>query len=335
MGRKNGERAHRHDASYRLLFAHPQMVETLVRDFVAEPWVEDLDFSTLQRLNATYVTGTLERRESDMVWKLRRQDGSQVYVYLLIEFQSRPDRFMAVRLMVYLGLLYEDLISRGELLPGRRLPLVIPLVVYNRDRKWRQPLDLADLVERVDGPAAMYVPSLRYRVIDQGSYPPEDLARQDSLVSLLFWLEKNRHPESAPRMAARWLRKVRARRDQPLRHAFTEWLDNVLPGQRFAAGPENLKPEELETMLEERVREWSRELRREGQERGLERGLKQGRKEGLKEGEASLLLRQLERKFGPLDAKTKARVRKASSERLLEWGDRILTAERLSQVFGD
>jgi flagellar biosynthesis/type III secretory pathway protein FliH len=124
-----------------------------------------------------------------------------------------------------------------------------------------------------------------------------------------------------------------------LRHAFTEWLDNVLPGQRFAAGTENLEPEELETMLEERVREWSRDLRREGQQRGLEEGLKQGlkkgRQEGRQEGEANLLLRLLERKFGPLDPKTKARIRRAGAERLLHWGERILTAERLDQVFGD
>ncbi len=88
-------------------------------------------------------------------------------------------------------------------------------------------------------------------------------------------------------------------------------------------------------MLEERVREWSRNLRQEGQQRGMEKGLKQGLKKGRQEGEANLLLRQLERKFGPLDPKTKARIRKAKAERLLEWGERILTAERLDQVFGD
>jgi hypothetical protein len=32
-------------------------------------------------------------------------------VYLLLEFQSTVDPFMAVRIMVYLGLLYQDLIK--------------------------------------------------------------------------------------------------------------------------------------------------------------------------------------------------------------------------------
>jgi hypothetical protein len=82
---------------------------------------------------------------------------------------------------------------------------------------------------------------------------------------------------------------------------------------------DDLSPEEFERMLEERIQEWSRQLR----------------KEGRHQGEANLLLRQLEWKFGPLAPKSKTRVRKADTEHLLEWGRRILTAERLDQVFGD
>ena len=63
--------------------------------------------------------------------------------------------------------------------------------------------------------------------------------------------------------------------------------------------------------------------------------LMEGRQEGRKEGEEALLVRLLERKFGPLDRTTRTRVRQADAERLLEWGERLLTAERLEQVFAD
>ena len=45
--------------------------------------------------------------------------------------------------------------------------------------------------------------------------------------------------------------------------------------------------------------------------------------------------RQLERRFGALDEPTRQRMESAEADRLLEWGDRILTAERLEDVFGD
>lgn len=79
--------------------------------------------------------------------------------------------------------------------------------------------------------------------------------------------------------------------------------------------------EEFETMLAESIDRWNREIR------------EKGRQEGYREGEAGILLRQLRLKFGPLDAAIESRVRSADAERLLEWGDRILSAERLEDVF--
>jgi hypothetical protein len=43
-------------------------------------------------------------------------------------------------------------------------------------------------------------------------------------------------------------------------------------------------------------------------------------------------MRQLERKFGPLDADVRSRIERADSEQLLEWAERVLTAERLEDV---
>nr|WP_217127117.1 Rpn family recombination-promoting nuclease/putative transposase [Hydrogenophilus thiooxidans] len=45
-----------HDTGYKLLFAHPEMVRDLLIGFVPEPWVQTLDFSTLERVNASYVS---------------------------------------------------------------------------------------------------------------------------------------------------------------------------------------------------------------------------------------------------------------------------------------
>ena len=57
-------------------------------------------------------------------------------------------------------------------------------------------------------------------------------------------------------------------------------------------------------MLAERVKEWTREWKKEGLQQGLQRGLQQGRLEG----ETTLLQRQIERKFGPVDETMRARL---------------------------
>ena len=67
-------------------------------------------------------------------------------------------------------------------------------------------------------------------------------------------------------------------------------------------------------MLAERVLEWTKEWR--------------------KEGESALLLRQIERKFGPLSEVARQKLASADAETLLTWGDRVLDARRIEDVTG-
>jgi hypothetical protein len=66
-------------------------------------------------------------------------------------------------------------------------------------------------------------------------------------------------------------------------------------------------------------------LRREEFERGVEKGVEKGQR--------ALLLRQLTRRFGALPADITERVARASRQELEDWGDRILDAASLDDVF--
>lgn len=92
-------------------------------------------------------------------------------------------------------------------------------------------------------------------------------------------------------------------------------------------------------MLAEKIDRLNRELwekaRQEGYREGFQEGYREGYREGLQEGEARILLRQLRLKFGPLGAEIEELVHSADADRLLEWSEQILTAERLQDVFQD
>lgn len=60
-----------HDQSYKLLFSHPEMVADLLRGFVKEDWVAALDFSTLEKVNGSYISDDLREREDDIIWRVR------------------------------------------------------------------------------------------------------------------------------------------------------------------------------------------------------------------------------------------------------------------------
>ncbi|NEX17756.1 MAG: transposase [Halochromatium sp.] len=65
----------------------------------------------------------------------------------------------------------------------------------------------------------------------------------------------------------------------------------------------------------------------------MERAWQHGIEQGERKGEAKLLLRQMERKFGPADVRLRQQIQEADAETLLEWSDRILTAESPEAVF--
>ena len=113
------------DASYKTLFAAPEVMRDLLLGFVPDDWLHGLDYRTLERVSGSYVTDDLRDRADDIVWRVK-VGGEWVYLYLLIEFQSTVDAWIAVRIMTYVGLLYQDLIKQKQVLPEQRLPPVLP-----------------------------------------------------------------------------------------------------------------------------------------------------------------------------------------------------------------
>lgn len=95
-------------------------------------------------------------RSDDVVWRVRA-GGEWVYLYLLFEFQRSVDKHMALRMMVYIGLLYQDLVKSGQGLPKGRLPPVLPIVLYNGHRRWTARTNIADLIPPLPNPMNGYV----------------------------------------------------------------------------------------------------------------------------------------------------------------------------------
>jgi len=70
-------------------------------------------------------------------------------------------------------------------------------------------------------------------------------------------------------------------------------------------------------------------------ERFIEQGRQEGKLEGKQEGEATILLRQLQLKFGGAPEMARRKIEHADSQTLLVWSERVLTAADIEQVIGD
>ena len=271
------------DKSYKLLFSHAQMVEELLRDFVREDWVKLIDFSTLKKYNNSFVSDDLKERFDDVIWTVL-WGKQQLYIYILIEFQSGIDYFMSVRMMTYLGLLYQDLIMSETVKTGQKLPPVLPIVLYNGTKRWENaPLDIKDTIEKSPRGLDRYLPQLRYLLIDEGYYDNHELESLKSLVSALFQLERQQTPEDVCRIITALIDWLKSPEQQSLRRAFTVWLGRVLLPSRYPGEsiPEFHDLQEVHAMLSETVKSWPAQWMAKGIEKGREEGIEKGREETL------------------------------------------------------
>jgi len=318
------------DPYYRLFFSHPRMVEDLLRGFVHEDWVSRLDFGTLERVNGSFVSEDLQDRRNDVVWRLRwREDEGWFYVYLLLEFQSTPEPFMAVRLLVYVGLLLQELIRTQGFKAKDRLPPILPVVFYNGRRPWRAPLDLLALFAPVPEDLRRRLPRLEYFLLDENRLGPEDKERAGNLVSALVQLETSAGSAEFALSTQRLKSLLPKEETTGLRGLFASWAVEIL--RRTHRGATIPQVEDLEEvpMLEEAIIAWEKKAWRKGRKLGLEKGLE----EGLLLGARQMLLRLLEQRFGPIPAKALRQLQAiSSSEDLERITDKILTAGSLQEL---
>ncbi len=334
-----------HDGSYRRLFSHAVMAEDLIRRYVAPSWIDRLDFSTLEMVPAHYVSPELEQRESDVVWRLRYEpSGDWFYVYILIEFQSSVLRFMAIKVLAYIMLLYEDLIRKKLLTKSGELPPVVPIVLYNGTRRWTAPLQLAELVESLPG-FERHLPRFEYLVIDEGHLPREKLEPLDSPVAGVFQLEQSSGLEEIRRIVDTLMEILDDPELRELRRDMTTWIRRAILPARLpdAEIPELQDLQEAKIMLAERAatwpKQWMAEGYRKGQKKGREEGRKKGREEGrisgLLEGQRMALGEQANRKFGALEPRHTESIAQASADQLRRWLENILTAASADELFRD
>nr|VFJ90351.1 MAG: hypothetical protein BECKLFY1418B_GA0070995_101941 [Candidatus Kentron sp. LFY]VFJ97764.1 MAG: hypothetical protein BECKLFY1418A_GA0070994_107311 [Candidatus Kentron sp. LFY] len=258
----------------------------------------------------------IEDRRADLVVKLRNRESEPFLLH--IEIQNNNDPTMPVRMMRYLT----DILL---IHPG--LPLHQYLIYIGAE-----PLRMPD---GIDGPGFHY----RYGILDMRDVDCRYLLEKDTpdaLVLAILCSFGDHDPQMMVNHIYTRLRALLA--DNPGR--FREYVEmvHVLSVNRDL----DEQIEEAEKMLTqidvERIPTYRLGMEKgmeRGMETGMERGMERGMALGLGKGEAALLTRQLGYKFGALPQVLVDRIANAGSEELTLWGQRILSAKTLDEVFAD
>ena len=322
------------DSLYHRLFSFPCMVEMLVREFVPPALAADLDFSRLDRVNTKFHTGrnSARRREGDVIWRLPTREGNDIYLYLLFEFQSRIDWWMAVRAQIYQGLLWQQVIDERKLKTGDRLPPLLLLVLYNGPMRWKAPTQIRKLIALSwDSTLWPWQPQVRYYLLDLRAFPGDELARRRSLAALLFRLERSPVIEELKGLLGEVREWFRQHPDQArLRHLFAELVRQAYNDLgKMPPASCNLLEMKMKSNFPTTVKSWVQQASAEG----IAKGRAEGKVEGKAEGKAEDLVHLLVARFGALAPSLRTRIRRAKLATLERWFKRAIAASDLRSVF--
>ena len=265
-----------YDTRYKYLFKHPLMVERLMTSFVHESFVRHLDFSSMERLDKSFVTQDFQEKESDIIWKLKYKN-KPFYIFLLMEFQSTVDYAMPLRFFRYIAEFYQALTINPRI---EKYPAVFPLLLYNGNAQWAVPSALQDLIEH--SIHKRYIPHFEYYPVIINEIPEATLLKIHNAVSAIFFTEQNRVEELLHHIDR--LVFLLSEELPELKEIFNTWFTSILE-KKTNLDDDSIKERmtilrEDKNMFAESVQEYSEKIRKEGVKEGLKQGVEKGIKEG-------------------------------------------------------
>ena len=176
-----------HDSGYKKLFSNRTIFRQLIETFVNQEWVHSLDFDKCEPLDKSFISEHYKETESDLIYKIQFHD-REVYIYILIEFQSTVEPFMALRVLNYITNFYMDFLVNNS--GVSKLPAVFPIVLYNGNALWTAPVNLSALIEQTP-PLGRFALDFEYFLIVENQYSLEALLKIRNIVSTLFLAESH------------------------------------------------------------------------------------------------------------------------------------------------
>lgn len=289
-----------HDAAYKAFFSNPDMVKSLLVDFVPEEFVEFFDFDTLEECPGSYTTSGLQKRHDDIVWRVRWRD-TWCYVYILLEFQSAQDNWMALRILTYTALLWEELIKDGQIRNREKLPPVLPIVIYNGDKPWTAPTDIKDLLSPTHDKLSDYQPAQKYFLIDENRISRLLLNNASGESAYIFRLEQAKTAEEILSIAREITVRLADNKFDFLRRAIYGWISCLIRKKDVELPASKKDDVENIAMLEQRIAQWEQEFIQKGRMEGMLIGQEKGKAEGLS-NQKNTLLEMLSMRFGEVPA---------------------------------
>ncbi|MBI5206271.1 MAG: Rpn family recombination-promoting nuclease/putative transposase [Candidatus Firestonebacteria bacterium] len=273
-----------HDSGYKRLFSHKGFIKQLLMSFIPFEWVKQINYEKIEKLNVSFVRKNYKNKESDVIYKLPYKD-KEIYIYILIEFQSAVDKWMSLRMLSYIIDFYEDLIKQEK---PDKLPAIFPIMLYNGEEKWTAKEEISKLIKNIENADEIrkYVPKFEYYKIIINEFEEEKLERINNAVSGIFLIENAKDDIEIEKRIGQTVNILKQEIDKDIIDGFINWIRRILEeegvSEEIDKKLESLK--EGKTMLTNVIENMRIKYRKEGMQQGMQQGVFATAKNMFKKG---------------------------------------------------
>jgi predicted transposase/invertase (TIGR01784 family) len=287
MSTKHSKINNPHDNGYKHLLYSKKAFMELIKSFIKPGWAEQIDEASLVRIDKAFILQDFKNKEADVVYRARLKDRDVIF-YVLLELQSQVDYLIPYRLLLYMTEVWRDFLKnrskKDRERKSFRLPVIVPIVLYNHKGKWTVPLNFKETLAGSDlfGNQAI---NFKYLLINVHDYAEEDLLELSGLFGAVFLVDQAKDLEeiiTRLKLLAETIKKL----DPEEFELFTSWTENILtrniqPEEKNEVVTilQETRPEEVEQMISnvERVlKKTYKDAEIKGIEQGIEKGIEQG-----------------------------------------------------------
>ncbi|MBU3105494.1 Rpn family recombination-promoting nuclease/putative transposase [Clostridium gasigenes] len=314
-----------HDKGYKDMYTNQEVFVNVVKDTLNYPWAIDIKPSDLILVDKSYIQPNYHDKESDIVYRAKVGD-EEVIFFVLLEFQSRIDYSMPIRLFFYISE-----ILRREIKPEKikskskniKIPAVVPIVLYNGQKTWDAEVSFRNIVSE-EQLFSNSIIDFTYNIVDVNNYSKDTLLNLKSVTGAIFLLDQKINEEE-------FLERIKLialtfdKMSESERNILLHWITQTTEEPIAKSSKEILLADKKEVI---KVVANNSNIIKEMEEKAELRGEEKGEKKGM----AKSLISLLNIKFLQLPKEYEEKIMELNEEKIEEVTRNIFNINSLSDV---
>lgn len=215
------------EESFKTACRAPKTMADLIRASIKDDWVSELDMETLGLVPTEDISKSLGSLRSHLTWRVRSRK-EKVWIYIILEFQSKPDPTMPLHMVEYVAALYRSLIDGYEIDTAGPYPPVYPLVIYLGTQPWLAHKNTAANLGSLPAGLRPYNLSLGCAVVDVYRMAADLPADTENLAEAMFRVQGLSRSEDVVSAAVAMLEMLDRTERSHLWRVFRPWLWELL-----------------------------------------------------------------------------------------------------------